>query len=515
MILSSPEMRALEQRAFSRGISAEALMEDAAERCAHAIFELRPTPGTCLVVFGKGNNGGDALVIARHLSYAGWTIHLIPAYPQEEWSELPRRKWEEAGLGVHYAPGVEGWDSAIRALPIRPGPLLILDGLLGVGARGSLREPLSGLVRRMNRFRRDTHAYLYAVDLPTGLDPDSGIPGEPCLVADVTLAIGGAKAGLVADLATNHVGRLAVIGLRELPLEDNPASRLDGGSLEEHPLELVATSSALSPLLPPRPYEMHKGQCGRIAIVAGSCGFTGAARMCAEAAARAGAGLITLYVPENAYAMVASSTAPEIMVKGVSSYLQILETNHDVLAIGPGLGKEKSEEVLQLIRKTRVPTVIDADGLNIVAPHLDALSASPAPKLLTPHPGEMERLAPGFGKKTRREVVREFVAAHPVTLLLKGSRTVIGERGRPLSYNSTGTPGMATGGMGDLLTGVCAGLAGQGLGLYDAARLGAWLCGRAGELALSHGGETEETLTPPALLAQFGRAFSALHRQGF
>src|SRR5207247_5747954 len=166
-------------------------------------------------------------------------------------------------------------------------------------------------------------------------------------------------------------------------------------------------------------------------------------------------------------------------------------------------------KILELIEKAKRPMVVDADGLNILADKISALKRCKGQRLLTPHPGEMKRLFPGK-KETRAKMATKFCNRFPVTLLLKGSRTIVAERDRPLSYNTTGNPGMASGGMGDVLTGVCVGLAGQGLSLYDAARLGAWVCGRAAEIALATGGESEESLTPTALGTYLGRAFEDL-----
>ena len=153
--------------------------------------------------------------------------------------------------------------------------------------------------------------------------------------------------------------------------------------------------------------------------------------------------------------------------------------------------------------------VIDADGLNILADEIDVLRRCRGPRLLTPHPGEMQRLF-SAGKMARAGIARNFCEEFPLTLLLKGSRTIVAQRGQPLSFNTTGNPGMATGGMGDVLTGVCAGLIGQGLSLYDAARIGAWACGRAAEIAIFEGRETEESLLPSDVLANLGTAFTEL-----
>jgi ADP-dependent NAD(P)H-hydrate dehydratase / NAD(P)H-hydrate epimerase len=199
------------------------------------------------------------------------------------------------------------------------------------------------------------------------------------------------------------------------------------------------------------------------------------------------------------------------MVKLVASYREVMDARHDVFAIGPGLGMKHAEEVKDLIRKIAQPVMVDADGLNAVATEPALLNGVAGERLLTPHPGEMGRLAPDLAGGSRANIARAFLGRHPrVTLLLKGARTIVGRNGEPLAYNTTGNSGMATGGMGDVLTGVLAALVGQGLRMYDAARVGAWLCGRAAELAVEIGEETEETLLPTRLLDYLGAAIREL-----
>jgi NAD(P)H-hydrate epimerase len=243
--------------------------------------------------------------------------------------------------------------------------------------------------------------------------------------------------------------------------------------------------------------------------VAGSRGFTGAAIMSSLGALRAGAGLVELFVPEEIYEILAGASAPEVMVKPVKSYADLLKEPIDVWAVGPGLGKSHAKEILQLIRDATAPMVIDADGLNILAEDMETLKQVHGPRLLTPHPGEMQRIFP-HEKMSRAQVANEFCAKYAVTLLLKGSRTIVAESGQPLSYNTTGNPGMATGGMGDVLTGVCAAILGAKLSPNDAARLGAWLSGRAAELAVSVGHASEESLLPSDVLNHLGAAFTDL-----
>ena len=487
MILTSAEMKALEERTFAGGATPAALMEEAGATMAAAVRQFFPEPGKCVVFFGKGHNGGDALVAARYLARRGWKVELQPVFEPEAWSALTVRKqreFRESQTGVTVAPRQESGAAFV-----------VLDGLLGIGAGGPLREPIRAAAREIHRLRTRENATVFALDLPTGLDADTGAADDDCVIADFTLTVGFAKAGLLADAATRYVGRLAVLPLAEL------SARADAADFDT-----VATASELSPLLPRRAFDRHKGECGRVGIVAGSPGLTGAAVLCAEACVHAGAGLVTLYVTPEIYPLIAGRIAPEVMVKEAASYLDVLDGRHDVLAVGPGLGTDREPELLKLIQRAPQPMIIDADALNILARRTDLLARCAGPRLLTPHPGEMARLDPASPRRTRTETVREFARRYPVTLLLKGARTIVGEAAQPLSYNSTGNPGMATGGMGDVLTGVCAALAGQGLSLYDAARLGAWLGGRAAELAVFDGAESEESLSATHVIARLGAA---------
>ncbi|MGI8482088.1 MAG: NAD(P)H-hydrate dehydratase, partial [Chthoniobacterales bacterium] len=319
-----------------------------------------------------------------------------------------------------------------------------------------------------------------------------------CVVADLTVAIGFAKRGLIADGALNLVGRLEVVPLPDLTVHGKEAAQ-------------VATATSLRDLLPRRKFGAYKNEFGRVGIVAGSRGFTGAAVMCAMGALRGGAGLVELFVPEEIYDIVAAAAPPEAMVKPIRSHDALLDERAiNVWAIGPGIGQMYSDHILKLIERLAAPCVLDADALNILSATPEILKRCSGPRLLTPHPGEMKRLFPRAAKLTRADVVKRFCAEYPATLLLKGSRTIVGERGRPLSLNTTGNSGMATGGMGDILTGICAALVAQKLPLYDAARLGAWLAGRAAELAIFRGNASQQTLLPTDVVAHLGFAFRDL-----
>ncbi|MDD5349301.1 MAG: NAD(P)H-hydrate dehydratase [Chthoniobacteraceae bacterium] len=499
MNVTCEEMRAMERRAFDAGASAETLMEEAGARMARAVRQFFPQPGVCRVFYGKGHNGGDALVAARHLARAGWRVALETIFLPDTLAPLTRRQLDALGSR---GPEPAVWEE---------GPRIVLDGLLGIGAQRGLHGAIRDAAAAINRLRHDEGTAVFALDIPTGLDGDTGEADPGAVRADFTLCVGFAKRGLLADAALDFVGRLAV-----LPLAALSAQAPDAGP------EGVATPQSLAGLLPPRPFGTHKGQCGRVGIVAGSRGMTGAAIMAANAAVRAGAGLVSLFVTPEIYAPVAAAALPEVMVTPVDCYLAVLERPLDALAIGPGLGREDGPDVLAVCEDFKGPLVIDADALNLLAGSPQTLRHAAGPRLLTPHPGEMLRLFPESARLTRRETVERFLGTQgegALTLLLKGSRTLVAERSSGgaaarLSWNTTGAPGMATGGMGDVLTGVSAALAGQGLAFFDAARVGAWVCGRAAERALSHGGQSQESLAATDLLGTLGAAFRDLRDPG-
>ena len=517
-------MRAAEEAAFASGVQVEALMNKAGAGVAQAVTKFFQKPGRCIVFAGKGHNAGDALFAAQCLERCGWKIEMRLTFKEVDCSDLMRKKLADlcrrppeiagamssemanAGLVatlVELSP--EALDQtaatqntiATEACPGAAAPLIILDGLVGVGAKPPLREPIRAACRAINQLRTTKGAYVFAVDLPTGLDTDSGKADRDCVVADFTVTIGYAKPGLVADGALNYVGRIELVPLDEL----RPP--------ETKPKEIIASPAAFRGSLPRRRFNSYKNQFRRIGVVAGSKGFVGAALMASQGALRAGAGLVEVFVPEEIYEIVAGAAFMEAMVTPIASYRHLLKEKADVWAVGPGLGKSCAAEILELVEKIKQPIVLDADGLNIVSEKSSVLRRCKGKRLLTPHPGEMKRLFPEE-QQSRAKTATKFCARFPVTLLLKGSRTIVAEHGRPLSYNTTGNPGMATGGMGDVLTGVCAGLLGQGLSLYEAARVGAWLCGRAAEIAIFNGNQSEQSLLPCDVLDHLGDAFKEL-----
>jgi ADP-dependent NAD(P)H-hydrate dehydratase / NAD(P)H-hydrate epimerase len=459
-------------------VSEAMLMERAVAGLVSMMQEFFPRPGTLVCYCGKGNNAGDALGVAVALKQAGWTVFTRMSAAPSEMTPL--------AAGYYKALDVPDWKGQHPT-----GPLVFLDGLVGIGARGLLRPPLANLATEMNQKRASDHAVTVAIDLPSGICLESGRPSEVIVQADITAVIQGVPQALLADEATAYVGRLVVIPVEGL--------RRIGCSGDE-----VITPAILKSLLPPRAFSMHKGQAGRVVIVAGSERYAGAASLASLGALHGGAGLVTLCCETP------REVPLEVMtVKTASEWPTVLATA-DAVVLGPGLGHPYDAQLMQWIKEQPMPTVIDADALNALSRHgVDVLTQAKGPRLLTPHPGEMQRLAGPC--TTRMEWALDWSNRFPThTLLLKGARTVIATHGQPLRYNSTGHPGMASGGMGDVLSGLLGALLAQGLKPHDAAALGSWLLGRAGEVIIQTSHQSAESLTASQVANALGKAWNLL-----
>lgn len=492
MIFTCRQMQQCEEAAFARGVTAAELMEQAGRGIADVVRQFAPRVGSLVLFLGKGNNAGDALVAARELANDGWKLHARLCCQPESMKELPR---------LHFA-ALEGQicvieDAAHFDFPA--GPIVNLDGLLGIGAQGAMKPELQTLAREMNTLRTNKHALTIAMDIPSGLDGDHGDACEDAVEADVTAVVAQIKTGLLEDGADHYVGRIALVRLGELEV------------CEGDPTAQALTPWRLRSWLPRRANDMHKGDAGRVGIIAGSRGFLGAAELACRGALRAGAGLVTLLVKDDVYPLIVARVPAEVMVKPVDDYREVLEMRFEALTIGPGLGFDHEKEITEVLRQSKVPSIIDADALTMLARHPEVLDKTgKLPRLLTPHPGEMDRLLrnfPGWHALSRSKIVTALTETAPGrTLLLKGARTVIATQGQPTLFNTTGHPGMASGGMGDVLSGVCAAFAAQGIPLHHSAGLGAWLCGRAAERAVVHERVAQESVCASDVAAHLGGA---------
>jgi ADP-dependent NAD(P)H-hydrate dehydratase / NAD(P)H-hydrate epimerase len=460
--VSVAEMRAIERRAMDAGVTEEELMARAGEALGNALGWAFPEAGMAVAYIGKGHNAGDALIALRVLGESfGWRVAVRAAHPIEEWAELTKAQLRDLEM--------------VESVHAEPEPLLLLDGLLGIGANGAPRGAIAGLIGEMENLRHTRGAMVAAVDNPTGVDPDSGEIFPGAVTADATFMIAAAKRGLLLGKAADATGALHLV----------PVAGMGAEGVRE--MELISPQT-MDFGKRPRSFDFHKGMAGRVAIVAGSPRFSGAALLSTLGAIRGGGGLVTLHAPFSACDAIRSRLPLEAMLSPCDDPSSLLSVKCDAVVVGPGLGKMDAayaDGLAELIAHARVPTVIDADALAVLAER----GIKPGPlHLLTPHPGEFARLAPALSEMSREDAARAFVSNNGGVLLLKGARTLIARDGRASRVNPTGTPAMSNGGQGDLLSGLLGALLAGGMEAFDAAALGAWLCGRAAEISVSENG---------------------------
>lgn len=477
-ILTAAQTRAADQATIqAEGISPEALMERAATAFTDWLTACQSPQeaGEILVLCGPGNNGGDGLVVTRLLHERGYAVRvaLLPAEKQSADFTLNRRKMPPEVAVVEL--------TATNLLPITAG-ILVIDALFGTG----LSRPLEGVAAAVVEHLNAAQARVVALDMPSGLLTDTPQPPDSAVVrARHTVSFELPKLAFLLPQNAAYVGQwhLVAIGLNQKVVGEAAVS-----------MHFV-DAALLAGRLPRRTRFAHKGTYGHALLLAGSAGKIGAAVLAAQACLRSGVGLLTLRVPAVGYTVV-QTAAPEAMCltdpnTDVVSELPDL-TPYSAVGIGPGLGKEKApQQVLkQLLREAKVPLVIDADALNILGENQQLLATLPPDSLLTPHPKEFERLTgPARDDYHRLELLREFCQQYSCYTVLKGANTCLGTPDGTLYFNSTGNPGMATGGSGDVLTGILTALRAQPLSCLNAALLGIFAHGRAGDLAAAETGE--------------------------
>lgn len=490
-ICTVQQVKDAEQKLIDSGVSDLELMESVAYRIALSINAFFPDKQHCIAYLGKGNNAGDALAVLRYLHEKGWQVSARLAYPADAFEGLVKYQYER----------VLPFLSVLDKVQQEPGEsLLLLDGLLGLGARLPLSDEIRGLVREMNDLRGATSTVkTWAIDFPTGLDGDTGdFEEEAVLVADFTSVIGAVKSGMVEDQAIPLVGRLVPIPLQ-------------GALFDNFRGEYLLEDRLFSRLLRPRRYDVHKYQVGHVGIIAGSHGMLGAAKLCSEAALKSGAGMVTLHCLESEYPTLAAMVRPEIIVKPVRDYEEIDASRYDSVLIGPGLGELSRSNAMaigSILRNYAGPIVLDADGLTFAAFEKCYLKEN---ILVTPHDGELNRFLPKFlHTESRKEKLAYFLKEHAAAILYKGARTIVAKSGSPIYFNGSGNPGMATAGQGDVLAGVCAAFCAQKLTPLMSGCLGAHLCGCASDLEIASGHQTQYSLTAMDTLNALPRAMMAV-----
>ncbi len=490
-VVTASEMREIDRRAIEEcGIPSLDLMERAGAGAAHVIASLGiQRDDRVVVVCGKGNNGGDGFVAARYLTDWGANAQCWVIGERDELSADALRNLIQAeDSGVPVRPFRIDESEPELAAELAEAAWAV-DALLGTGAKGRLRDPIRSLTRLMN----DSPARIFALDMPTGMDADSGEVDPDCVKTAMTITFGFPKRGLYAMPARDLCGDITVIDLGYPPESVDVSTG-------------VLLWQEMRSLLPWRNPRGHKGTFGSVAVIAGSRGMAGAACLAAEAALRSGAGLVKLLVPE-AIADVCATKLTEVMVFGVRGSdtgtfspesLDIVAPfigEADAVLLGPGLGVGPAHEfAAALIPRIAKPLVIDADGLNALAgADSDAfrrLRESPA--LLTPHPGELSRLTDRSTAVIAEDAVaaaRDAARNFGCEILLKGSPSVVASPDGSTDLCSLGNDGMATAGSGDVLAGLLAGLLAQKLDLSPAARVGVMVHSRAGDICRSEIGK--------------------------
>ena len=501
--LTAAEMREVDRLTTERfGISGTQLMENAgksvAEFVLHEVSLRFQSPVRSVVVLcGKGNNGGDGFVAARYLRQEiRHTSVLLFGSPTELNGDaaVNFHRWRDSG-GETLA--IENEVAFQSALPHIGAADVIVDSLLGTGLRGAATGLIAKAIRDLNSLSRNATsaipALIVAVDIPSGMSSDGESAEDPIVWAHHTVTFTAPKIGQLISSEASCCGGLQVraIGTPTSVVDELAKGNLRGAGPDEF---------ANLPLI--RPVDSNKGLYGHILVIAGSAGKSGAAVLAGAGALKAGAGLVTIATPEVVQSIVASNQ-PEYMTEPLptladgsiaiedladAAFAKIVK-GKTVLAIGPGLGQEPGTQkfIRMLVQSTALPTVLDADGLNAFATNGDALRQRKSQFLaITPHPGEMARLLGVTTKEVQKDRVRiatESAKRWSTYVLLKGFHTILASPDGQIFVNTTGNPGLAKGGSGDVLTGILAALTGQ-FGTQDWLRvlaLGAWLHGRAAD----------------------------------
>ncbi|MBX3730666.1 MAG: NAD(P)H-hydrate dehydratase [Candidatus Sumerlaeia bacterium] len=482
-VVTAEQMREIDRVAIAdKGVRGADLMESAGRAVAEAAAAMSEPAAVILLLCGPGNNGGDGYVAARLLAQSGYAVHVVPVPNADGLSgdakaafdKLPKDKVRLHALGQP----AELWN-------LVTGADLIVDALLGTGSKLPLRAPLDWIVRLVN----DARVPVLSVDLPTGLSADTG-EGDPVIRAARTVTLGLPKIGMLSPRGVQTCGQVRVerIGL--------PSDLLDDPAIGRRTMTIADAAA----LLPARPIDGHKGTFGTVALCAGSACFPGAAALSGLGALRSGVGLVRMHVPgsvrlavaaqvpEATFHLAGGDARGELVPLAYSEWDSLL-LDPDAVVFGPGvtMGDGPHAFLVHLLDCYKGPTLIDADGLNLLAAHRDIASALHSKVVLTPHPGEMARLlrrTTDQVQKNRWESAAEAAKRLNCTVVFKGWGTLIATPENGVVHIPTGNTALSRGGTGDLLAGMIGGLLAQGLDPAPAAYLGAFVVGMAADLAV-------------------------------
>ncbi len=508
MILTVEEMRRAEAVAMESGISASALMENAGIAAADLIadrFAVKELHTVVLV--GKGNNGGDGLVVARELHKQGAPVTVILVGAEPDVSPASEKFAELAELPVEL---LRFTDEMYLSLDTVRHAGLLIDAVFGIGFHGDVPEEWHRLFDLANA----RTCPLVALDVPSGLNADTGERAPHGLNADLTITFAAGKPAF--DGANMSSGEVVVVDI----------GITDAVLVQVSRRAQTVTINMIKPHFSPRDPESHKGDFGRLLSVCGSYRMPGAAVLAAKAALRSGVGLCVAAMPQSAYPLVAAHLTEPIFVplpetgegtvaKNARSILREQAAKADALLIGCGLGRGDAVEsiVLDLLDQATCPVVLDADGINAIAAHIDRLKTVKVPLVITPHPAEMARLCGLTVEQVQADrigVARRFSDEYGVTVVLKGHRTIITAPHVGLYENSTGNAGMATGGSGDVLAGMIASFIAQDMDVVTAALCGVYLHGAAGDHAASE--LSQHAMLPSDIIDALGGLFRILEK---
>ncbi len=516
-VVSVQEMKDIDRRAIEEyGIPSLVLMENAGLNVVMAMEEeFKILHARKIWVFaGKGKNGGDGLVAARHLANMGSQVKVyLLAKAKDVKGDTKTQLEIVKKMGIKVLELTTAEDFEAEKAEIETGEIYI-DAILGIGQVGPVVDFLAGVIVFLNYLNKP----IVAVDLPSGLQADTGRVEGACISAMLTVTFALPKIGLVNYPGANYVGKLIVadIGI--------PWGLLQSVKIM---IELI-TKYQIIPLIPFRDSSYHKGAFGKVLVIAGSMGMGGAAELASKAVLRSGAGLAVLACPKSLVPCFESKLTEVIKrplaetkdqsldSKALGQALKLSETV-DAVALGPGLSRhpKTSEFVVKFLGRVGKPVVIDADGLNALEGRPEVIRKMRVPVVVTPHPGEMARLKGLTIKEVQNNriaVAGQFSAKNKCVVVLKGAATVVAHPEGPIGINSTGNSGMATAGSGDVLTGMIAAFLAQGLSAWDASRLGVYWHGLAGDLAAKAKGEP--SMVASDILENLASSFLSLTQGG-
>ncbi len=509
-VYSSHDIKVLEECAVQSGVTMEQLMEKAGSAVAAFTARQMDVSGKIVTILcGKGNNGGDGFVCARRLFKMGAKVTVILACGEPS-TELARNAYKLMPAGIN----ILKWDSTD---PKFPGKLrceealdrshVVIDSIFGFGFTGKIEGSLARLVVKAS----SVMALKIAVDIPSGAQCDTGKVEGACFTADYTVTFTGIKPANVLYPSTSYCGKniIAPVGIDKSAVEAYPSTFS------------VIKEKDIAPKLPKRHPQSNKGDFGRLLMICGSYGMIGACIMAAKGALRSGVGLLNIVVTKDIYPMIAPAVPEAIFTildftdentaRISSEKLYEALSSASACLVGCGLGAEAARYVPTVLKFSRGPVILDADGINYIAKNLEELSLAKVPVILTPHPGEMARLLQKTAyliQDDRYNIATKFAREQGVFTVLKGAGTLIAAPDGEVLMNISGNPGMSKGGSGDVLAGIIASLCAQNLAPLDACGLGVYVHGKAGDLYASELGQT--SMLPTDLIDYLPKVFKAI-----